>query len=135
MLSWKSIETFLAVQRPGVVFEFSKFGLPHPADAGAVASVGWPVGQSADYRFAASAVCSGVHVQDFGQVWRVHRDAVHPDCGVIEHVRQDAAPAWLLGGACAGAALGAVASKNAGAAVAGAFLGALLAAALLPDNS
>ena len=134
MLTWDSIVSFLVIQPAGATFAFAKDGLPHPLDVGAVTSVGWPVGQRGDYRFPPTATCSGVHVQDFGGEWRVHRDAVHPDCGVVEHVRQDAAPAWLLGGACACAALAAIAARKPGAAVVGALIGALVAAALLSEK-
>jgi hypothetical protein len=131
-MSWPNISAFIAMHQAGAVFEFPKTAVCHPVDAGAVASVGWPVGQTADYRFPPTATCSGVHVQDFGSVWRVHRDAVHPACDVAEHLRRDAAPAWMLGGALAGVAIGAIASKKPGAVLAGALLGALVAAALLP---
>lgn len=133
MRSWDPIIVYLATQKLETIFDVAKADLPHPLDSGGERSVGWPVGQHADYRFAATREHPGVHVQDFGHVWRAQRDRSSAD--IVVGATNDAKPGVLLGGAALGAAIAAIASKNPNAALAGALLGALAALAFMQDNT
>lgn len=88
--TWDDVQATLLAQECGTVLDLPKTSLPTPQSAGARASFGLPVGQSADWRFPPDAQCRGLHVQDFGTDWRAHIDRVHPDCDLIEHIRYDA---------------------------------------------
>ena len=131
---WTNVFDFVSRLPAGQRIEYPKEHLVHPREAGAEISAGWPVGQSADYRFPPDSLCRGLHVHEFPNRWVVHLDQVHPHCNLGEHARQDAPEAWLLGGAVLGAALGGAMSKKGGGALAGAGLGLLAAALLLPRD-
>lgn len=131
---WNAVYDEVAKHPSGTRLRFPKWSLPHPQEAGAHVSVGLPLGQSADYRFAPDDACRGLHVQDFGETWIVHLDRVHPACDVVEHVRQDAPQAWLAGGTGLGAALGLALSGKKEGLVAGAALGLLAALLTTPKN-
>jgi len=131
--AWTVIYQSLARYQQGTRVSVPKTDIPHPVEAGALPSLGWPVGQSADYRFPPDANRQGFHVQDFGDQWVAHIDQVHPASDLIEHAREDAPQAWLLGGAVIGAAIGATFVKTRQATTAGALIG--LAAALLTAHT
>jgi hypothetical protein len=88
--TWDDVRAALLDQPCGTVIAYAKTSLPAPSSAGAIASVGLPVGQTADWRFPPDADCRGLHVQDFGDTWHAHIDRVHPTCDLLEHIRQDA---------------------------------------------
>jgi len=56
----------------------------------------------------------------------VHVDRVNPDCGVFEHVRQDAPGAWTAGAGILGLLVGLALGRSGRAALAGAALGLAL---------
>ncbi len=131
--AWTTVYDEVSAHEPGTRVRYPKSWLPHPREAGAHVSVGIPVGQQGDYRFAPDASCRGLHVQDFGDDWIVHLDRVHPACDVVEHVRRDAPKAWVAGGAGVGAALGlAVSGGKKEGLFLGAALGLLTAALTVP---
>ena len=125
---WSNVRAQLERFPSGTVLRYLKATLPHPRDAGAAVSLGWPVGQLADFRFAPESDCRGMHVQDVETHWAVHLDRVHPDCSLIEHARQDAPQSLFVGGALLGGIVGAALSNKRDATVAGAGIGLLLAA-------
>ena len=129
---WAYVFEQVARFPPGQRVEYLRSMLCHPLEAGAQVSVGWPVGQTADYRFPPDSSCRGLHVHEYATMWVVHLDQVHPECDMGEHLRRDAPAAWCVGGAVLGAALGAAMSKQEGGALAGAGLGLLAAALFLP---
>ena len=132
---WASVYEYVARFPSGQRVEYPRASIAHPREAGAVVSAGWPVGQSADYRFPPDSWCRGLHVQEYPGKWVVHLDRVHPACDLGEHARLDAPAAWCIGGAVLGAAFGAAMSKKGEGALAGAGLGLLAAALLLPRDS
>jgi hypothetical protein len=125
---WAVVRSRLELLPAGTVRQYRKALLSHPRDAGAVLSLGWPVGQVADYRFAPESDCRGMHVQDVGSHWAVHLDRVHPDCSLLEHARQDAPQALFVGGALLGGLVAAAVSNKRESTLAGAGIGLLLAA-------
>jgi len=125
---WAAVRSQLERAPTGTILRYLKSSLPHPRDAGAVLSLGWPVGQIADYRFAPESDCRGFHVQDLGTHWAAHIDHVHPDCSLLEHARQDAPQSLFVGGAILGGIIGAALGNKRDSAVAGAGIGLLLAA-------
>jgi hypothetical protein len=62
---WRMVRAHLDAVRDGTILNYDRGALPHPRDAGAVLSLGWPKGQLADYRFAAERDCRGMHVHEF----------------------------------------------------------------------
>lgn len=102
--------------------------MPDPRVCGAELSVGWPTGQRSDLRFPPDAACRGLHVHRFADRWEAHLDRVHPDCDLLEHLRQDAPQALVVVGTGIGAALGGMVGKSASHAVVGAGIGFLLSA-------
>ena len=135
---WCVVRSQLELLPAGTVRRYRKALISHPRDAGAVLSLGWPVGQLADYRFAPEPDCRGMHVQDVGDHWAARLDRVHPDCNLLEHARQDAPQALFVGGALLGGLVAAAISSKREATLAGAGLGLLLAAIVhgsSPDNT
>lgn len=124
--TWRRIGLQLARHPPGTVWRIEKHLVPHPEDDGLQPSIGLPIGQSADFRLRLPN-CLGLHVHDFGRHYQAHVDRVHPDCGVVEHLRRDAPEAYLTAGVALGALLGALLGKKSDAVLAGAALGGLLA--------
>jgi hypothetical protein len=125
---WAVVRSQLELLPAGTVCRYRKTIIGHPRDAGAVLSLGWPVGQVADYRFAPESDCRGMHVQDVGDYWAAHLDRVHPDCSLLEHARQDAPQSLFVGGALLGGLVAAAISNRREATLAGAGMGLLLAA-------
>jgi hypothetical protein len=135
---WTAVRSQLELLPAGTVRRYRKQLISHPRDAGAALSLGWPVGQVADYRFAPESDCRGMHVQDIGDHWAAHLDRVHPDCSLLEHARQDAPQALFVGGALLGGLVAAAISNKRDATLAGACVGLLLAAvvhASAPDKT
>ena len=100
---WKNIHATLAQLPPG-----SRVRVPPQEDVpGARRSVGLPKGQIRDWRFPPDVHCRGLHVQLFpkGRL-EAHLDAVHPSCGVFQHVAADAPGMLYLICGGAGALLG-----------------------------
>lgn len=129
---WRQVLEVLS-ESPGMVLDLSKPSIPHPAQEGALASVGLPAGQTADYRFPPEPDGSGLHVHEHPTKWRVHLDAIHPDKGVLRHMRHDA-PGVLLGAsAVVGSILGAIVFRRPSGALAGGGVGLLIAALSLPE--
>lgn len=132
---WAVVRSRLELLPVGTVRRYRKALLSHPRDAGAVLSLGWPVGQVADYRFAPESDCRGMHVRDVGSHWAVHLDRVHPDCSLLEHARQDAPQALFVGGALLGGLVATAISNKREATLAGAGIGLLLAALVHSSGS
>lgn len=131
MRRWQEINERLRLEPPGVSLAVDKASIIHPEDAGARESIGWPVGQGADFRFPPESDCTGLHVHDRGDHWTAHLDRVHPDCDAVEHLRKDAPAAFLSGGAVLGAVVGAMVARSGIGAAVGAGVGALAAALLV----
>jgi hypothetical protein len=129
--SWNWVLDTLRAERPGTVLRVAKRLLPHPVAAGAVVSLGLPMGQSADYRFALPD-CTGLHARDFGTHYEVHIDRIDPSCGIAEHLRQDAPATYVAGAAALGVLFGILLGRSKDAAVSGAGLGALFGVLTLP---
>lgn len=101
--------------------------LPHPSEAGAARSLGLPRGQLRDWRFAPNPDASGVHVHEMhGGVFAAHLDRVHPDAGLVAHLRADAPEVLLAGGPLVGAAVGLLVGRPGLFFTIGAAIGALL---------
>lgn len=125
--TWDQVGLCLKQEQPGTVLRIPKWQIEHPSTGGLTPSLGLPVGQRADFRLRYSD-CRGLHVHDFGEHYEIHLDEVHPECGLVEHLRRDA-PGTYLGAATAlGAFAGLLLGKSRDAVVAGAFVGALLGA-------
>ena len=91
---WAAVLEALREHGEGAQATISRADIVHPAAAGAVRSVGLPVGQVADWRFPPMHDGGGLHVQDFGQGgWRAHLDAVHPSVSLPGHMEHDMIPA------------------------------------------
>lgn len=125
---WAAIAS-LSLERDAIV-EIDKTLIVHPGVVGAVRSHGWPRGQLADWRFPPDSDCRGLHVHEFELVYRAHVDEVHPECSLVEHIRRDVAPLWLVTGTTAGAIVGALANRPG----TGAALGLTLAMISLPRS-
>lgn len=125
---WHQVRRHVLGLPAGTVVRYAKPAVPHPRDAGAQLSLGWPVGQVADYRFDPEHDCSGMHVHEFAAYWEVHIDRVHPRCGLIEHARADKPEALLWGGAILGGLIGGAVGGRRDSALAGAALGLIAAA-------
>lgn len=131
---WSSILERVRTLREGTRMSIDKWTVPHPIDAGAQVSVGLPVGQLADYRFAPGHDCSGLHVQEFETYWSIHVDIVHPACDLFSHLREEAPGGWVAGGAAVGALVGLALGRSSSGILVGAALGALIAVATLPQT-
>lgn len=131
---WHGVRSELLQLPIGTVAHYTKAGAPHPRDAGARLSMGWPVGQITDYRFDPEHDCSGMHVHELVTHWAVHIDRVHPACDLIEHVRRDKPDSLYWGGAVVGGLVGAALGGKRDSALAGAAFG-LLAAAVIHGGS
>lgn len=127
--AWDELRLLAIEAGPGRSLIVDRSVVPHPHDAGAYPSVGWPVGQDEDYRFPPEHGCRGVHVQAFGREWVIHVDRVHPTCDPIEHLRQDAPAAWLVGAGALGAIFGVALGRTFAATLAGVAVGVLAGAA------
>jgi len=112
MTEWATVRQELLASPAGTVKRYEKASLPHPREAGATQSLGWPVGQLSDWRFAPESDCRGLHVHEFERDWAVHLDRVHPECSLLDHARQDAPQSLFVGGALLGAVVGAALSKR-----------------------
>jgi hypothetical protein len=137
---WSRIGQLVSSKPARTRVRLPKAAVPHPREAGATISVGWPVledgrVQSADFRFPPDGTCRGLHVQEYAGCWIVHVDQVHPSCDFVGHVREDHPLGWHLGGATLGAAFGAAVGRSGGAALLGAGLGILIAAGLRSKGS
>lgn len=129
---WKNVYESLVPAAVGARKAIPKHGVPHPRGAGAVPSLGLPVGQLRDWRFPPDHCCRGLHVHEYSDRWEGHLDRVHPNCDPVDHIRRDAPELWMTGGAALGAVAGIAVAENKGAgALVGAGLGLLLAAATL----
>ena len=104
MRTWAEVEAELAAAPPGAQASYGRDEIGHPGAAGAVAGVGLPRGQLADWRFPPTASCRGLHVHEFAERWVAHLDQVHPACDPVGHLFQDAPIVLLAIGA--GAMLG-----------------------------
>jgi hypothetical protein len=96
-MTWDAIRVWLLRERPGRELSIHRTRIAHPADAGALSSVGLPRGQVADWRFPADGQCRGVHVREFRARYRVHMDRAHPSCGLLDHFFRDVLPGrWAV---------------------------------------
>lgn len=125
---WTRLSAIVDEHPRGAFVKFTKQRVPHPRDAGAELSFGLPLGQRADFRFPPAHDCTGLHVHEYDEAWVAHRDAVHPECDPVDHLRNDAPKTFILASAGVGAALGAALGKGSrGAVVAGVGVGLLVA--------
>lgn len=125
-MSWNAVYSHLLHQPAGTVVPIAKTALADPRLCGAEVSVGWPSGQSADYRFPPDATCQGLHVHEFADRWEVHLDRVHPSCDLLEHLRQDAPQALCATTTSIGAVIGGLAGRTLASALFGGGVGLIL---------
>ncbi len=123
--TWREIGQSLAGREPGAVLRVPKACVEHPSAAGLSLSIGLPFGQRADYRLRLKG-CQGLHVHDFGTHYEAHLDKVHPECGVVEHLRRDAPKTYVGVGIVVGALAGILLTKKPQGALAGAIAGAVV---------
>jgi hypothetical protein len=71
----------------------SKWGMPHPFEAGFVASVGEAAGQRADFRLPLDDGRE-VHVREYGDHYTLHLDQVSAVRNPLGHLLSDA-PHWI----------------------------------------
>lgn len=131
--SWEQVLDLLQQESPGTILRLPKHWVPHPEDAGAIRSLGLPFGQSADFRWRLGD-CTGLHVRDFQGFYEAHLDEVHPACGFVEHLRQDAPHAYVAGMAALGALSGLLLGRSKESTLVGAGLGALIGALTAPKD-
>jgi hypothetical protein len=124
--TWASIARQLANQPFGTVIRVERHRVQHTRDAGLQPSMGLPVGQSSDWRFAYPH-CGALHVRDFGCHYSAHLDRVNPECDPIGHVVSDTPQ--IAGGVALGALLGLAFGRSKEAALVGAMFGGLLGVA------
>ena len=124
--TWREVAAALAAQPAGTLLRVPKHQVEHPSASGLVHSVGLPYGQRADYRLRYSD-CTGLHVRDFGAHYEAHIDQVHPECGVVDHLRRDAPGTYIAAATALGALAGTLLGKKPEAIFAGAAIGGLLA--------
>lgn len=118
MATWGEVYRALVAAPAGTTITVNKSEIGAPA--GAVASIG--LGGGEHYRYPPDPQCRGLHVRDEGRTYEAHLDQVHPDCGVVSHLREDAPIVFVASGALLGAALGGIV-KGTGGAILGAALG------------
>jgi hypothetical protein len=128
--SWGDVIIVLCGQPTGSIVRVPKGPLPHPKVFGMEVSLGFPVGQMADYRKRLEGG-AGFHIRDFGTHYEAHMDAVHPSVDFLEHLRKDAPGTFVSGGAALGALLGTAIGRSQNAALLGAAVGAVVGALAL----
>ena len=128
--SWGDVIIILSRQPTGCIVRVPKGPLPHPRVFGMESSLGFPAGQTADYRKRLEGG-TGFHVRDFGTHYEAHIDAVHPSVDFLEHLRKDAPGTFVSGGAALGALLGTALGRSQNAALVGAAIGAVVGALAL----
>lgn len=106
--TWKQQCTLALWQPAHTDITISKFGMPHPTEAGFTVSGGELVGQNADYRLPLDDGRE-VHVREFSDRYTVHWDKVSALRNPIGHIGQDA-PHWLVIGLTGAIFLGIVLS-------------------------
>lgn len=124
--SWQDVRRQLETLEPKTEVFVPHGLLPHPRHAGAVLSVGLPVGQRSDWRFAAALDCTGLHVHELATGWAAHLDQVHPSCGLVPHLQADAPGVLLAVGLVAGGGVGLATGRP----LLGVLLGLVLGAAM-----
>ena len=75
---WLRVRTLVLESNLDGPLWFFKRDIPHPHDAGAVPSIGLPVGQDEDWRFPAEHDCRGIHVQGVSDSWMVRISPANP---------------------------------------------------------
>jgi hypothetical protein len=132
--TWEEVARSLGDEQPGTVLRVPKHLVEHPRAGGLMPSTGLPLGQSADFRLRYQD-CRGLHIRDFGTYYEAHLDQVHPDCGLVDHLRQDAPGTYVAVGTALGALAGLLLGKKPAAIFAGAAVGGLLTALTVPESS
>jgi len=104
MEMWRQQYSHILWQPVHTETSFSKWGTPHPLEAGFVASIGEAAGQKADYRL---PIDDGreVHVREYGDHYTVHWDQVSAVRNPLGHLLADA-PHWIILGAIGAIVLG-----------------------------
>ena len=132
--TWREVAAALAAEPPGTIFRIAKHQVEHPSASALLPGIGLPFGQRADYRLRYSD-CSGLHVRDFGAHYEAHLDQVHPDCGIVDHLRRDAPGTFVAAATALGALAGTMLGKKPEAIFAGAAIGGLLAVLTTESNA
>jgi hypothetical protein len=103
-------------------------GFPHPRDAGARATVSWPVGQIADWALELELGAPPLIIREFANRFEVTVAGVELARQIIALAEANPAAAMCLGGAMLGAAVGAAVTRRHEGTVLGAGLGLVFAA-------
>lgn len=126
-LTWGQVAQLLAAQAPGTRLRLPRHLTQHPSDSGLLPTVGFPVGQRADYRLDDGGT-QILYVQDFGshlearlEIRRTARS--HAGLNVAESASVDEA-GNLVGGAVLGMLAGLLLGRSKNAALMGLLMGA-----------
>jgi hypothetical protein len=101
---WQQVAAWLEAN-PGSSMKVCKNCVDHPESIGMQPGTGFPVGQSADWRFKLDD-CRDFHVQDFGHAWHAHFDLYSPTCGKIRHALIDLPKLSILASSVVGGLIG-----------------------------
>lgn len=128
-LTWLEVANLLATKPLGSTLRLRRPLTQHPKDGGLVPTLGFPVGQRADYRVDYGGPHI-LHVQDFGTHLEARlepRQAPRLPAVPSSEVASDVAGA-LLGGAALGGLVGLLFGRTSNSAFAGVILGGALGA-------
>lgn len=103
--TWEEVAERLCQEHQGSMVRLPKHLAQHPRDGGMRASIGLPVGQSADFRLALHNR-RGLHVQEFSGHYEAHLDSLDSTCTAMVHLQREArrgvATSAVLGGLVGG---------------------------------
>lgn len=125
-ISWQSVEGWLRAQPEGTMLRIPKSQIQHPVDGGAQRTIGLPVGQSADYRWA------DLFVQEFPHCYEAHVGKA--DAGAIARPVDDERQSLVDSSIAIGALLGALIGGSRASTEVGAGLGALFGVMTSQDS-
>jgi hypothetical protein len=111
-LTWLEVARHLAAGPSRAQAEIAADLVEDPEAAGLATARGWPVGQAADWRLRLPDGRS-LHVQDFGDRYRAHLDAVDPALHPVEHMLGDLPRVSLTGTLVLGGLAGLAATRDA----------------------
>jgi hypothetical protein len=132
-LTWQQVAQLLAAQAPGTKLRLPRHLTQHPADGGLSPTVGFPVGQRADYRLDDGGA-QVLYVQDFGTHLEARLEIrtarTHAALNAGEAVTADEA-STLVGTAVLGGLVGLLLGRSKDAALMGLMMGAVAGASAM----
>jgi len=121
--AWRSVHQRLG---PNGRMTISKaLAFPHPREAGARATISWPMGQIADYALEVGVGLAPIFIREFTDRYEIAMAGIDLTGRAIALLEANPKAALCTGGALLGAAVATALARKADAAVAGAVLGAL----------